>query len=253
MALTYLVFIVFLIFILMALKSNSSAMAWLIILALNISSFGLGYLPDLMLSHLQVYPQIKTYTWKPKNLIVLLGGGETGWGSTETALSPEHYGLTRMLEALKQYQNCKKENVICHILAVGGDPFKKGQSEAMTYKNKLVELGVQAPDIFLEEKSKTTIENGDFAAVIIKKDQYDLKILVTSGFHMMRSLLCFIQSGVTDLQPAPADYLQPVFTTYPNATNLYLVNLSFHEYFGMGQAILKVKNPELYKMTLKYF
>ncbi|MGZ3691640.1 MAG: YdcF family protein, partial [Pseudobdellovibrio sp.] len=86
-----------------------------------------------------------------------------------------------------------------------------------------------------------------------KKEEYDLKILVTSGFHMTRALLSFIQAGVTDLQPAPADFLQASFAPYPNATNFYLVNLSFHEYFGMAQVFLKAKSPDLYKKTLNIF
>lgn len=251
MLLSYFVVLFLIILFLILIRSYSNALAWMLITFLNLFSLGLGYAPDLLLSKLQIYPPVQNFQWQEKNLIVLLGSGHEKWGPEQNIL-PKPHGLTRMYEAFKQYQNCKKQNVTCHILASGGDPSKIGQSEAATYKKHLVYLGVIAEDVFTEDKSRNTIENAEFSSPLIIEGDYSFKILVTSGFHMTRALYSFQQNKIFDLQPSPADNLQASFVKYPNALNLYLVNLSLHEVAGILKAYLKVHKPALYQKLAEW-
>lgn len=84
-----------------------------------------------------------------------------------------------------------------------------------------VDLGVPTKEVLPETESRTTAENAMFT-----RDRYgfDRVIVVTSAYHMRRSLLAFSQAGMTAL-PAPAAYrsdrrpLRPVMFM-PDASSL---------------------------------
>jgi uncharacterized SAM-binding protein YcdF (DUF218 family) len=83
------------------------------------------------------------------------------------------------------------------------------------------DLGVPPEMILVEKKSRTTAENARFTR---ERYGFERVIVVTSAYHMRRSLLAFSRAGMTAL-PAPAAYrsdrrpLRPVMFM-PDATNL---------------------------------
>lgn len=96
-----------------------------------------------------------------------------------------------------------------HLLITGGtgsllpDEFR----EATWVKKQLREFNYPDSAILIESNSKNTLENARFSKVLLNsaklKPPY---LLVTSAFHMRRSLMIFKKSGM-DVIPYPANYL----------------------------------------------
>jgi len=105
----------------------------------------------------------------------------------------------RLLKAIDLY----KMGLIEKILITGGtgsiiNPFAK---EGILLKKVAVQYGVDTSDIILESESRNTYENAKFTAQILKQDQSITSyLLITSAFHMRRSLLCFESQG---MNPTP--------------------------------------------------
>jgi len=96
-----------------------------------------------------------------------------------------------------------------HLLITGGtgsllpDEFR----EATWVKKQLNEFNYPDSVLLIESASKNTLENARFSKVLL--DSARLKppyLLVTSAFHMRRSLMIFKKAGI-DVVPYPANYL----------------------------------------------
>ncbi len=132
--------------------------------------------------------------------IVVLGGGTVHNSPDEAGGGSVHTGaMKRLLYAFRIYQKTRLPLVLS-----GGRVFDPGdvESEAAIARRILMELGVPARKIITEEKSRNTWENARF----IKKSIGSKKvILVTSAYHMRRSIYCFAGNGITAV-PAPTDF-----------------------------------------------
>ncbi len=91
------------------------------------------------------------------------------------------------------------------ILLSGGQVYEDSGPEAVIARRVLIGLGVPASDILLETKSQNTTQNARYSAHILKEHGFSRPILVTSAFHMPRSVLNFAKQGVT-VTPYPTDY-----------------------------------------------
>ncbi|MFH1377067.1 MAG: YdcF family protein [Candidatus Woesearchaeota archaeon] len=92
---------------------------------------------------------------------------------------------SRVKKAVKLY----KKRVSNKILMSGG--IFNGKSISYLMKKYAVGLGVKSKDLFIEEKSKDTIGNAVFSKSIIKKNKWKNIIIVTSDYHLKRSLYIF--------------------------------------------------------------
>lgn len=102
------------------------------------------------------------------------------------------------------------------LFMCGGNKFAEDGivTEAEAMKKKAMELGVKEEDILIETKSETTKENIINALTCIKRyydiEKLDKIILVTTSFHMRRSILlakkyfpkhiCFIPCPAEDIR-----------------------------------------------------
>ncbi len=89
-------------------------------------------------------------------------------------------------------------------------------SEAAFIKNKLIDLGIPAADILIEELSRNTIENAQFCKQILKENKLESEtiVLITSAFHMQRARYVFEQQGFR-IRPYPcALSILPGATTF---------------------------------------
>ena len=99
------------------------------------------------------------------------------------------------------------------ILLSGGQVYEDTGAEAKIAKRVLMSLGVPEEKILTETKSINTSQNARFSAEILRENGLSHPILVTSAFHMKRSVLNFQKQGVA-VEPFPTDYLvahHPVF------------------------------------------
>jgi len=191
-----------------------------------------GVIPALLLSSLQQpYLFDPAYQWLPQNVIILLTGGTE---KLPDAMPPEtaFFAYGRTQKTLAVYLDCKKSSQHCTVLISGGDPQHHGVSEAQTCRLTLLQSGVAAEDILLEDQSLNTWQNAQFTAALLKQKKLQGRlVLVTSGLHMRRSLMFFSHFGV-DPSPARADYLGAKFLWGASAYNLMLTDAAMHEVLG---------------------
>ncbi len=118
-------------------------------------------------------------------------------------------------------------------------------SEAEVMKTALLELGVPADRILTETESRTTAEN---ALNLASMEQFSRIILVTSAYHLPRSVWLFEQSGIQSI-PAPTDYKNgdrdlSVWSFFPTMQVLSSSYRALHEYAGIVFNLLQFINNE---------
>lgn len=168
------------------------------------------------------------------DVIVMLGGGAT-------LDTPNVYGLghlsgfaaNRLLTCVQLYHMLNVP-----ILISGGKVLETTGSEADIAKVILMGLGVPADKIIVENQSLNTTENARFTKALI--EQYGLKqpILVTSAFHMERSIMQFNKVNLP-VTPYPTDYQTNIQTKFqphqlwPSANALQNASMALKEYLGI--------------------
>ena len=80
-----------------------------------------------------------------------------------------------------------------------------GDTDAATAPRMLTALGVAPERLILEGKSRDTFENAQFTKEMVKPLPGETWLLVTSAFHMPRSMGLFRKAGF-DVTPWPVDY-----------------------------------------------
>lgn len=211
-------------------KIATVLLAAAIVLAIVI---GNGWLPSILLERLQSTPRLDKVDWKKKNVIVLLGAGARTW--PESGIVQTHpLGVSRVHEAARLFVDCHKQaDRICKLLITGGDPGKNGISEAEVMRNELLAIGVGTmDDVVTERESENTFENAKFSSELLRKENFDTTIIVTSGFHLKRALLYFSHFNVAAIG-APSDRLSAVTSLFPQAQNFAVTDLAIHEHVGL--------------------
>jgi uncharacterized SAM-binding protein YcdF (DUF218 family) len=165
-------------------------------------------------------------------LIVVLGGGSTR-GSPEYGgrLALSDSGLRRAAYGAELHRRLGLP-----LLYTGGAPLEGpgAESEASAAVAFWLAQGIAPGSISLEEESRDTAENASLSAGLAGGWRI---ILVTSAFHMPRSLLSFRRAGL-DPVPAPTDYRRDRGglgwpDLLPRAGALETTSLALHEYVGL--------------------
>jgi len=133
------------------------------------------------------------------DIIVLLGGAVRG---------DVHMGtlgdLSQQADRLVHAVALQKAGKAPRVLVTGGAE-AGNRSEAEIMRDLLVVMGVPAKAILLEEASRNSYDNAVHTAAMLRQMGADRILLVTSAFHMRRSVAVFAAQGVTVI-PAPTDY-----------------------------------------------
>lgn len=140
------------------------------------------------------FPKIEHIPSDTKGMI-LLGGSFDVWATLargETAYNLTAGNLIKFVEVAKAYPHLK--------LIYTGTPF-----EAETAKKEFQALGIDPASVVFESDSKNTKENASKTADLIKPNSNDKWLLVTSAYHMPRSVALFQKQGF-NLIPYPVDY-----------------------------------------------
>lgn len=198
---------------------------------------GNGFFPAYLVHELQLpYSRLHSMDWKKSNTIILLGAG-TSKNPTTDKINPSLLSFSRITQTAMIYRECKKTNVACHILISGGDPLNNGTSEAKTYQEILLSLGINANDIQLETQSKTTYQNAKFSSYLLKKQINEQLFLVSSGLVLKRALLYF---SFFNLYPKPiaSDFITIPITTHPLGYNFAMNDFAVHEYIGIVRFLI---------------
>ncbi len=208
----------------------SVAIVLLLLLVLGLA--GTSPLPQRLLSELQEpYVDLPPPDWRARNAIVVLGSGTVEIGR-ET--NPSLTGFGRIETAVAAWRGCRQAGHVCVIVVSGGDPLDKGVAEADVFADSLRQLGVPEADIMRDPQSNNTFENARLTHRLLSGRDFDRVFLVTSGYHMQRSLLFFRHFGLNP-QPLPALMLQAGPTWLPVAGNVVTADAVLHEYLGLLQ------------------
>ena len=191
---------------------------------------GNGFFPAYLLYSLQRYKE-PSIDWKKNNTLIVLGSGISKTPNSHT-IKPHPLSFSRLTVTALLYRRCKMNTPSCHILISGGDPLGAGVSEAATYRDTLLSLGIDPIDIQLESRSKNTFQNAKFTSALLNKRPVEQVLLVTSALTLKRALLYFSYFGIHPV-PVPSDFITISFSTLPRAYNLVVSDFAVHEFIGI--------------------
>lgn len=194
-----------------------------------------------LLSYLEKpYTPITAHYCKPntnsQSLIILLGGGMRGIYSPDTEPRLLAAG-DRVWHAARLYHaGCAQ-----HILISGGgiQASHFEQTEAYAMQRLLLQLAVPETALILESKSRTTQENAQLSAAILKTHPFKQFYLVTSAWHMQRAQHEFTKVEIPTLAAA-ADFRSLGsckqhyhFCWLPDAQALHHSSIALKEMLGL--------------------
>lgn len=116
---------------------------------------------------------------------------------------------------LEAARDCALRNPSSTIIVCGGQGDDEDYPEALVMKNWLVEHGIPAERILMEDRSTNTIENIAFAKEILDRTASDgyTTAVVSNGFHLFRARHLMQQAGLDPVAvsaPSPR-HLRPLF------------------------------------------
>jgi len=183
------------------------------------------------------YPQVPIY--EQASAVVFLGGATVG------KVPPRIYVETninanRFFHAVRVF----KETYSSKLVLTGGNiGFTSNDtiSEAYAMFELMNELfKIDTADMILEYESRNTRENAIYTKMALEQAGLGTDIiLVTSAYHMRRSMGIFKKAGFERVIPAPTGYFEnEKFTTkpfkwLPNVMCLLKSSIALHEYFGI--------------------
>ncbi|HEB09767.1 MAG TPA: YdcF family protein [Spirochaetales bacterium] len=176
------------------------------------------------------YPALQANSDIEADYIVILGGGTIG-------ASPEEGGRGSLSpDALKRlyYGAYLHKQYNLPIIVTGGRIFNNDkESEARVAARSLAIMGIPSKQVLQEGNSRNTWEN----ALLVKREISPGRVLlVTSAYHMARSMMSFTKNGINCIA-APTDYksertgytLLSFLPGMGSFTNSYR---ALHEYIG---------------------
>lgn len=166
--------------------------------------------------------------------VIVLGGMIDDRAMAEYGRTEFNENVDRLLAG----RDLLAENKARYVLLSGGDGNPQGgeHPEAQVLQRQLIAWGVDPARIVIEDRSRNTRENAVESARIVRERGWRSLLLVTSAFHMPRSLGCFRAVGLepdtlsvdfraSTLQLAPASFL-------PRAGALDASTAALREFFG---------------------
>lgn len=209
---------------------------WLLTSLFILISFigiGYGFFPLCLLHFLQNYKELHVITWGKSNAIIVLGAG-TSKTKDSSIIKPSLWAFSRITAAAQLYRRCKSYSSICHILISGGNPRHHGKTEAATYRDALIALGINQTDIKLESTSKNTFQNAELTSTMLRQHPVEQIFLVSSGLTLKRALLYFSYFNVYPV-PIPSDFVTIPLTKFPLGYNLAVSDFAAHEIIGIAR------------------
>ena len=233
--------VVLLAFALLCLPRQPKASLRLVWLALVLMVLaGWQPLPDALLRQLEGQHSAPTWSfsanaseWQRYAGVVVLGGAlEPAWirgGNGMVALNDAAERMTVPVALLQKHAHLK-------LLFTGGEGalHTMGEPEAAQAEAFFISLGLPAARLQFEAASRTTYENAVNTARLPGVDKSLSWLLVTSAWHMPRSMATF-QSAGWNVTPYPVDFRSGMCTPwvqYSLARSALRWQIALHEWLG---------------------
>lgn len=189
---------------------------------------------DLLLIGLEnKHPFVDVPPQKIKYVVVLDGGIVNSQSTLPPTSRLSSSSNARVLEGIRLYNQINDGYL---ILSGGGSSlFLQKEKPCLLMKNMAKLLGVEEQRIVLECKSRDTYEEAKEVKKILRSRPF---LLVTSAFHMPRSMYIFKKLGL-EAVAAPGDFKAQgtkgyiFFDFLPKFQNLINSSLAINEYFGL--------------------
>jgi uncharacterized SAM-binding protein YcdF (DUF218 family) len=196
---------------------------------------GFNAVPDAMLRSLENRFPVPSLTQSNEYLGVIVLGGATGSASIykshgQVPLGEAAERMTLPIALMRKFQNFE-------LIFSGGEGrvVPTGTTEAELAKIFYEEQGVDMKRVTLESKARTTRENATRVAALLGERCKQHWLLVTSAWHMPRSMAEFQAVGC-NVTAYPVDFRtgeETSWTEYSMAGSLMDWQTALHEYLGM--------------------
>lgn len=180
------------------------------------------------------HPPVRLETLENADAILVLGGAVDN-----LALYEQQVQLTsaaeRMTDAVLLFQKRKAPRIV--FTGGSGNLFFQTRKESDFALQFFESLGVPAKAVFLENESRNTKENAEKTAELFRKYKWESAILITSAFHMERSLSVFANTGIK-IHPWPTDYrsrvkILTIDDFIPSSQSLENTSIAWKERIGL--------------------
>ncbi|MCD0415914.1 YdcF family protein [Rubrivivax sp. JA1024] len=203
-----------------------------VVLLLIVGYSPLGNL--LMLSLSERFPAWQDTGRAPDGIIVLGGAINSEVSAARNALELDA-SAERVFAALDLARRYPQARIV--YSGGSGNLIQRSAAEAPIAGELLKRFGIAADRVVLEDKSRTTAENAVYTRALVSPKPGELWLLVTSSFHMPRSMIAFRDAGF-DVVAYPVDWrtrgpedMALPFSTL--ASGLARTDVAVHEWAGL--------------------
>jgi uncharacterized SAM-binding protein YcdF (DUF218 family) len=190
-----------------------------------------GLFADFLMGSLEDHYPPKAMAAVPAADAIVVLGGATRGDAHFSRIGDLNEASDRIVHGLALYKAGKAPMI---LLSGGSHPGQRPEAELM-YEH--LELMGMPPDAMLRERqSRDTHQNALYSAILLKGKGMRRIHLVTSAFHMRRSVPLFEAQGL-EVIPAPTDFQRligepPVPRWLPTARDLLRTTYALKEYVG---------------------
>lgn len=203
-----------------------------IFLGLALWAVSIGPVSNLLMATLEAQHPIPEKV--EGDVIVLLGGGVIeGVPDLSGNGVPEGQMYPRIVTAVRLQRRTGLPMIVS-----GGKIREDETPEAVIVKRFLVDLGVEESQIIQEDRSRDTYENAVFTKEVCDRRGFRRPILLTSAYHLGRSVETFRRAGL-NVTPYPSNFYSLGHRPYtfrsflPSANSLVVSSSALHEYLGL--------------------
>src|SRR5690606_29161833 len=181
----------------------------------------------------QLYPYTPPSELPAAQAIVVLGGHTAGGRQNWFQPYDRDTAVTRTAAAATLYQAQRAP-----VIVLSGAALEGSQSEAEFMAANLRKTGVPADALILEKNSFNLYENALYSARILKEQNINRVLLVTSALHMPRAMAAFSKQGLTPIAAPSAPQIvvpdDPDFSFWlPDERTFFASRSIIKEYVGM--------------------
>ncbi len=166
----------------------------------------------------------------------ILLGGAMRYFNAETGRIVYGNSVDRVIHAAALYRRGKIRTIV--VTGGSGWILQPGMKEGTLMKDVLMDMGIPAGDILVENESRNTHQNAALTAPLLRrrfpKGRF---LLITSAYHMRRTMGCFAREGIRADAFAVDQYagrtvFSPDRLIVPDAASLVAWDYLIHEWAG---------------------
>ena len=179
------------------------------------------------------YSLIELKAQNPDVIVMLGGGAINNVEDIDGDGQVSGYVANRMLTVMRL-----QKALDVPVILAGGKVFADTGREADIEQRIFTQLGVSPDKLLIENQSRNTVENAQNSKQIMEAHHFTKPILVTSGFHMPRSMMIFERENLTPIAYT-TDYQMSgkiafsIFNLLPNNGALNNSCMAIREYLGI--------------------